>query len=105
MRPFLGAVTYGCKVNFKTVTLMVCVPVGISILLHVIVIISPAFSLLFQGYNCHLSKQPLLEGFYQLLSANPDFEHILNRAVAQRLILVDWGIKKVLLTQSRRLIG
>ena len=102
MRPFLGAVTYVCNVNFKTVTLMVCVPVGISILLHVIVIISPAFSLLFQGYNCHLSKQTLTGG---LLSANPDFEHILNRAVAERLILVDWGIKKVLLTQSRRLIG
>ena len=91
MRPFLGAVTYVCNVNFKTVTLMVCVPVGISILLHVIVIISPTFSLLFQGYNCHLSKQTLTGG---LLSANPDFEHILNRAVAQRLILVDWGIKK-----------
>ena len=68
MRPFLGAVTYVCNVNFKTVTLMVCVPVGISILLHVIVIISPTFSLLFQGYNCHLSKQTLTgAGFYQLI--------------------------------------
>ena len=47
---------------------MVCVPVGISILLHVIVIISPTFSLLFQGYNCHLSKQTLTgAGFYQLI--------------------------------------